>query len=68
MTVYANFQSPCSKCMPTNRESESTRAFAVNLAAHLLDVAIVGLVADEFETQSVTQPLPYPWSAAGKTG
>jgi hypothetical protein len=41
---------------------------AVNVAAHLLYAATLGLVTDEFEAQSVTQPLRYPLSVVGKTG
>jgi hypothetical protein len=41
---------------------------AVNVAAHLLYAASVGLVTDEFEKQSVFQLLQYPLSVAGKTG
>jgi hypothetical protein len=41
---------------------------AVNVAAHLLYAAALGLVSDEFEKQSVFQPLQYPLSVVGKTG
>ena len=39
---------------------------AVNLATHLLYAAAVGLVTDEFESQTV--PAQYPLSIAAKTG
>ncbi len=41
---------------------------AVNVAAHLLYAAALGLVTDEFEAQSVLQPLQYPLSIVSKTG
>jgi hypothetical protein len=44
------------------------REIAVNVAAHLLYAAALGLVTDEFESQSVLQPLQYPLSVAAKTG
>jgi len=41
---------------------------AVNLAAHALYAATLGLLTEEFEAQSVVQPAPYPLSVIGKTG
>ena len=41
---------------------------AVNVAAHLLYAAALGLVTDEFEAQTISQPLQYPLSIIGKTG
>ena len=44
------------------------REIAVNVAAHLVYAATVGLITDEFEAQSAFQPLQYPLSVLGKTG
>lgn len=41
---------------------------AVNLAAHLLYAATLGLVTDEFESQATRPRMPYPLSVIGKTG
>ena len=44
------------------------REVAVNLAAHLLYAAALGVVTDEFEQQSAFQPLQYPLSVVASTG
>jgi hypothetical protein len=41
---------------------------AVDLSAHLLYAAALGLVMDEMEAQTLTQPRQYPLSLVAKTG
>lgn len=40
----------------------------VNVASHLLYAAALGLLTDEFEKQTIVQPLRYPLSVFAKTG